>query len=110
MLHDITIRMQVLYTNKRIWRLSLLRCFATHCQKCRWGRYQRCSPVAAERITDMNFQPREISEQGLKRPASYKGEIEAAEVLLRTKETWNGITAEAVARMRLQNRFKTGLD
>jgi len=69
-----------------------------------------CKPVVTERITDMNFQPREISEQGLQRPASYQSEIEAAEALLRTKETWNGITAEAVARMRLQNRFKTGLD
>ena len=58
----------------------------------------------------MNFQPREISEQGLQRPASYQSEIEAAEALLRTKETWSGVTAEAVARMRLQNRFKTGLD
>ena len=34
----------------------------------------------------------------------------AAEALLKTKPTWNGVTAEAVARMRLQNRFKTGLD
>src|SRR6201987_4216188 len=58
----------------------------------------------------MNYQPRGISEQGLQGPASYQSELEAAEALLRTKETWNGITAEAVARMRLQNRFKTGLD
>src|SRR5262249_15398541 len=63
-----------------------------------------------EGIAHMNFQPRGMSEQGLQRPASYQSEIEAAEGLLRTKETWNGITAEAVARMRLQNRFKTGLD
>ena len=58
----------------------------------------------------MNFQPRGISEQGLQGPGSYQNEIEAAEALLKTKDTWNGITAEAVARMRLQNRFKTGLD
>ena len=58
----------------------------------------------------MNFQPRGISEQGLQGPASYQSEIESAEALLKTKDTWNGITAEAVARMRLQNRFKTGLD
>src|ERR1044072_1634989 len=58
----------------------------------------------------MNFQPRGISEQGLQGPGSYQSEIEQAEALLKTKETWNGITAEAVARMRLQNRFKTGLD
>jgi isocitrate lyase len=66
--------------------------------------------VVAERIKNMNFQPRGISEQGLQGPGSYQSEIEQAEALLKTKETWNGITAEAVARMRLQNRFKTGLD
>jgi isocitrate lyase len=66
--------------------------------------------VFAERIKDMNFQPRGISEQGLQGPSSYQNEIEQAEALLKTKDTWNGITAEAVARMRLQNRFKTGLD
>ena len=37
-------------------------------------------------------------------------EVEAAEALIRTQPTWNGITAAAIARMRLQNRFKTGLD
>src|SRR5262249_60688440 len=58
----------------------------------------------------MNFQPRGINEQGLQGPSSYQSEIEAAEALLKTKDTWNGISAEAVARMRLQNRFKTGLD
>lgn len=56
----------------------------------------------------MNYQPRGIS--ALERPASYQSEIEAAQALLQTKPTWNGVTAEAVARMRLQNRFKTGLD
>src|SRR6201995_385711 len=58
----------------------------------------------------MNFQPRGISEQGLQEPSSYQREIEAARALLETQPTWNGVTAEAVARMRLQNRFKTGLD
>jgi isocitrate lyase len=58
----------------------------------------------------MNFQPRGISDQTLKRPASYQSEVEAAQALLDTQPTWNGVTAEAVARMRLQNRFKTGLD
>src|SRR3569832_1273611 len=56
----------------------------------------------------MNYQPRGIN--ALQRPASYQSEIEAAQALLKTKETWNGVKAEAVARMRLQNRFKTGLD
>src|ERR1700745_302577 len=69
-----------------------------HCQNCRL------------KDNKMNFQPRGISEQGLQGPGSYQSEIEAAEALLRNKDTWNGVTAEAVARMRLQNRFKTGLD
>src|SRR6201995_645652 len=58
----------------------------------------------------MNFQPRGISEQGLQGPESYQSEVEAAQALLKTKDTWNGVKAEAVARMRLQNRFRTGLD
>ncbi|WP_298102276.1 isocitrate lyase [Bradyrhizobium sp.] len=58
----------------------------------------------------MNYQPRGIGTQALQGPASYQSEIEAARALLETKPTWNGVTAEAVARMRLQNRFKTGLD
>src|ERR1700691_6818294 len=66
------------------------------------------SPV--RRITNMNYQPRGIGDQALQGPASYQSEIEAAQALLDTKPTWNGVTAEAVARMRLQNRFKTGLD
>src|SRR5947208_16090189 len=56
----------------------------------------------------MNYQPRGIN--ALQSPASYQSEIEAAQALLQTQPTWNGVTAEAVARMRLQNRFKTGLD
>ncbi|MGY4330443.1 isocitrate lyase [Bradyrhizobium sp. LB7.2] len=56
----------------------------------------------------MNYQPRGIST--LQGPASYQSEIEAAQSLLETQPTWNGVSAEAVARMRLQNRFKTGLD
>ena len=63
-----------------------------------------------EGITDMNYQPRGISDQTIPGPASYQSEIGAAEALLKTKDTWNGVNAEAVARMRLQNRFKTGLD
>src|SRR6185369_16982474 len=57
----------------------------------------------------MNYQPRGI-DQAIKGPASYASEIGAAKALLETQPTWNGVTAEAVARMRLQNRFKTGLD
>src|SRR6266436_3710079 len=58
----------------------------------------------------MNYQPRGISDPAIQGPASYQSAIDAAEALLKTKDTWNGVTAEAVARMRLQNRFKTGLD
>ncbi len=58
----------------------------------------------------MNFQPRGISDQIIRGPGSYASEVEAAAALLKTQPTWNGVGAEAVARMRLQNRFKTGLD
>src|SRR5260370_35557302 len=58
----------------------------------------------------MNHQPGGIRDPAIQGPASYLSEIGAAEALLKTKPTWNGVKAEAVARMRLQNRFKTGLD
>ena len=58
----------------------------------------------------MNYQPREISDRTIQGPASYLSEVGAAEALLKTQPTWNGVTAEAVARMRPQNRFRTGLD
>src|SRR6516164_2362077 len=58
----------------------------------------------------MNYQPRDVSDRAVQGPASYLSEIGAAEALLKSKPTWDGITAEAVARMRLQNRFRTGLD
>lgn len=42
---------------------------------------------------------------------SYKSETaNTADTLARYGETWNAINPENVARMRLQNRFKTGLD
>jgi isocitrate lyase len=66
--------------------------------------------VATERITNMNYQPRGMSDQTIQGPASYLAEVGAAEALLKTQPTWDGVTAEAVARMRLQNRFRTGLD
>jgi isocitrate lyase len=37
-------------------------------------------------------------------------EARVAELITARKGTWDGISAEAVARMRLQNRFLTGLD
>ncbi len=58
----------------------------------------------------MNYQTRNITDHTIQGPSSYQAEIKAAETLLKDNGTWNGVTAEAVARMRLQNRFKTGLD
>jgi isocitrate lyase len=49
----------------------------------------------------MNFQPRGISDQAIQGPASYQSAIDAAKALLKDKDTWNGVSAEAVARMRL---------
>ncbi len=41
----------------------------------------------------------------------YKDQVTQASRLLDSKrDVWDGITASAIARMRLQNRFKTGLD
>ena len=59
---------------------------------------------------DMNFQPRGISDLAIQGPATYQSEIEAAEALLKDKDTWTGGKAEAVAGMRLQNRFRNGLE
>ena len=42
---------------------------------------------------------------------SYQNHINSTAQLINSKSgTWSGISAEAVARMRLQNRFQTGLD
>jgi len=41
---------------------------------------------------------------------SYQTRVEEAEKLIQTNASWTGITPEAVARMQLQNRFRTGLD
>jgi isocitrate lyase len=40
----------------------------------------------------------------------YRSTIEDAQKTIQANDTWNGVEAEAVARMRLQNRFRTGLD
>jgi isocitrate lyase len=43
--------------------------------------------------------------------APYQSQVDAAARLIESKGSpWSGIGAEGVARMRLQNRFKTGLD
>lgn len=41
---------------------------------------------------------------------SYQTYLEEASSLIKGNDNWHGVTADAVARMRLQNRFKTGLD
>jgi len=42
---------------------------------------------------------------------TYQSHIKTTETLIRSYNgTWDGISAESVARMRLQNRFQTGLD
>lgn len=41
---------------------------------------------------------------------TYRNYISEAEALVSVNNTWDGITAEGVARMRLQNRFQTGLE
>jgi isocitrate lyase len=44
-------------------------------------------------------------------PMTYQTHIDSTQDLISSyKGTWDGISAESVARMRLQNRFKTGLD
>ncbi len=45
------------------------------------------------------------------RPMSYQDHISKTQALVSSHDgTWDGINAESVARMRLQNRFHTGLD
>ena len=41
---------------------------------------------------------------------TYRQEIETINNQLSSQPTWQAINAESVARMRLQNKFKTGLD
>ncbi len=44
------------------------------------------------------------------RASAYQEQQSRAADLIEARSTWNGISPEAVARMRLQNRFRTGLD
>jgi isocitrate lyase len=41
---------------------------------------------------------------------AYQDQITQAQILIEGQTAWNGITPESVARMRLQNQFRTGLD
>ncbi len=47
---------------------------------------------------------------GLSRKSAYQEQVATVTGLLEKQGTWNGIDAESVARMRLQNRFRTGLE
>jgi len=52
----------------------------------------------------------QTTKQGQDMPA-YLKEIEVVEKLREAQgEAWNGINPESAVRMKLQNRFKTGLD
>ncbi|XQW85783.1 isocitrate lyase [Thalassotalea piscium] len=42
--------------------------------------------------------------------SNYRQEIDTLSTQLKSKNNWQAINAESVARMRLQNQFKTGLD
>ena len=65
-------------------------------------------------MTDPNYSPDGLSggtPGPFGRGTSYHSEIEKVARLIGTKNgTWDGISPEGVARMRLQNRFLTGLD
>src|SRR5258707_11168388 len=106
MLHDIIIQNQAICTKSAFWRLAL-GTFRNALSRMSTSKLRLSS---SKRITDMNYQPRGISDRAIQGPASYLSELGTAEALLKTQPTWDGVTAEAVARMRLQNRFKTGLD
>src|SRR3984885_5768239 len=58
----------------------------------------------------MNYQPQGISDQAIQGPASYLSVLGAAKALLETQPTWNGVTAEGVARTLLLHCSETGLD
>ena len=62
----------------------------------------------------MNYSPEGMAggvSAALGRQASYQDHTARVAELIKTKNgTWDGINAESVARMRLQNRFQTGLD
>ena len=53
----------------------------------------------------LSFAPRDTEPFG-----SYRQQLEQLGHLIEARGTWHGIGAESVLRMRLQNRFQTGLD
>jgi isocitrate lyase len=46
----------------------------------------------------------------LEKPVTYSETIAKADETIRQNASWDGISAESVARMQLQNRFRSGLD
>ena len=51
------------------------------------------------------------AKQGIPKFMSYQDDIQQVETLILSKQgTWAGISAESVIRMRVQNRFRSGLD
>jgi isocitrate lyase len=67
-------------------------------------------------MTEINYAPEGMAGRpspiaGDFTPGSYLDHASRVGELIRTKHgTWDGINGESVARMRLQNRFRTGLD
>jgi isocitrate lyase len=68
-------------------------------------------------MTTQNFAPEGLSggiaaaPAGASSPSAYQADTAAiADLVARRNGTWDGINPEAVARMRAQNRFRTGLD
>src|SRR5882762_1620867 len=100
MLQYITNHWPTYYTIFRVSRLAP-DTFRNALSRMSVRRDWRCGFVVTEGIMDMNFQPRGISDLAIQGPATYQSQIEAAEALLKDKDTWNGVKAEAVARMRL---------
>ena len=41
---------------------------------------------------------------------NYQKMVDDASGILRSRKSWNNLKAEYIARMKLQNQFKTGLD
>ena len=59
----------------------------------------------------MNFAPDGMATGAVGRRSSYQEHTAAVARLIESKQgTWDGINPESVARMRLENRFQTGLD
>ncbi len=81
--------------------------------------YKSCGSSSDANTTNITFETRFYAEHSItfdvriseEAQMSYQDHISNTDELIASKAgTWDGISAEAVARMRLQNRFQTGLD